>query len=290
MDLRWKTSVSATCLHAAACQRAKIGAADRQLAAALDGPAATLIRQIQDARWPVDDVLDQLASLSSMYENNRELVTRALGRLHFKGVEALVNRVAGAIADLEAAMLRAQPELVDELAVRGGPLREQWDARGPGMLKELARLTDEVIVPEAAEIVLVSPYAGGLGVAHAEQNRVTLEAVLVNPNPDFPESVRIAWLLGQLSSDLPKFADVIPGARRTRAFELAMLAPALAAGEAVELSRCDEAAIEAALDAWRLRRDLPADAGGRLWQWWNAWLDRSTDWAVAVAALDRLMV
>jgi hypothetical protein len=289
LDIRWKTSLSATCLHAAACRRAGIDAADVQLAAVLDNSGDALIAEITEAKWPVDDVLAQLATLSADFENNRELVSRALARLHFNTHEALISGVAGRIADLESALRRMQPDVAEELAVRGGPIREQWEARGPGMLRELGRLTDDAVVPEAAEIVLVSPYAGGHGCAHAAQNRVTLEAVLVNPHPHLPETLRIAWLLGQLNSDLPKFADALPGPRRTRAFELAMLAPTLAAGEAVELVACDESAVDAALDAWRLRGGLSADAGRQLWQWWNAWLDHPQRWPVAVAALGQMM-
>ena len=293
-EFRWRASLSATCMHAAACQRAGIAAADPALAAALDGPATALFGEIADGGLPVDDMVAQFASLSADYENNRELVTRALARLRIDPVETTVGRVAGAIADVEAALRRASPEIVEELAVRGGPIREQWEARGPGMLRELGRLTDATVVPESGEIVVVAPYAGGHGLAHAAQNRVTFEAVLVNPHPDLPETARLAWLVAQLNSDLPRFADVLPGGallggRGPAAFRVAMLAPALAAGEAVELTRCDEAMLDAAIDAWRLRDEVPADAASRVWAWWNAWLDRSTKWPVAVAALAELL-
>ena len=281
-------------MHAAACQHAGIAAADPQLAAALDQPVAALMGEIAVAEWPVDEVLAQLVPLSSDYENNRELVTRALVRLQIAAPEEAVGRVAGAIADVEAALRRASPEIVEELALRGGPIREQWEARGPGMLVNLARLTDPAVVPEAAEIVLAGPYAGGHGWAHAAQNRVTLEAVLVNPHSELPEAVRVAWLVAQLNSDLPLFADVIPPGRGPAAFALAMLAPALAAGEAVELTRCDEEMLGMAIEFWRVRYsgmgpELPADAAARVWQWWNAWLDHSKKWGVAVAALEGLM-
>ncbi len=286
LELRWKASLSATCLHAAACKHAGIAAAD-PLMAATDEPAAALVREIQDALWPVDDVLAMLAALSAEFENNRELVRRALARLRIDALDASVGRVAGAIADVEAALRRVRPEIVEELAVRGGPLKEQWEARGPGLLIEAARLTDAAVVPEAAEVVLVAPYAGGHGVAHPPQNRVTFEAVLVNPRPELPETVRLGWLLCQLNSDLPRFAEALPAGRSAAAFRVAMLAPALAAAEAVELARCDEAAIEGALDAWRL--EPPAESASMVWQWWNTWLDSGDKWPVAVAALEQML-
>jgi hypothetical protein len=298
-DIRWKASLSATCLHAAMCRRAGIVAANALPGEAIARPADALCQEIGNGGWSVEAVLSQLAALASEYENNRELVTRALARLQIDPVESVVGRVAGAIADLEAALRRVQPEIVEELAVRGRPLMEQWEARGPGMLNQLTRSTDELIVPETAEIVLVAPYAGGHGVAHAAVNRVTFEAVLVNPHAELPETVRLAWLLGQLNSDLPRFADALPtgtasgtfGATVFRAtvFRAAMLAPALTAGEVVELTRCDEATIEMAVDAWYLRDELPADAATRIWGWWQAWQDRPLKWPVAVAALGEML-
>jgi hypothetical protein len=293
-EIRWKASLSATCLHAALCRQAGIAAANALPGEAIQRPADALYDEIANGGWPVDALLSQLAALASEYENNRELVTRALTRLDIYSVESVVGRVAGAIADLEAALRRVQPEIVDELAVRGRPLMEQWEARGPGILNQLARSTDELIVPETAEIVLVAPYAGGHGVAHAPVNRVTFEAVLVNPHAELPETVRLAWLLGQLNSDLPRFADALPtgtasGTFGATTFRAAMLAPALTAGEVVELTRCDEAMIDTAIDAWRLRDEVPADAATRIWGWWEAWLERPLKWPVAVAALGEML-
>jgi hypothetical protein len=276
-------------MHAAACQRAEIAPADAALGAALDGPIAALLGELSVADLPVDEMVAQFASLSADFENNRELVTRSLARLWIDAAGETIGRVAGAIADVEAALLRMAPEVVEELAVRGLPLREQWEARGPGMLATIARLTDAAVVPESAEVVVVAPYAGGHGMAHPAQNRVTFEAVLVNPHAELPETVRMAWLVSQLNADLPRFADVLPGARGAAAFRVAMLAPALAAGETVELMRCDEAMLDAAIEAWRLRDALPADAASRVWAWWSTWFEGKGNWAVAVAALAEML-
>lgn len=288
-EIRWKSSLSAACMHAAACRWAGIAPADPPFAATLEAPAQALIDELSVTLWPVDEVLEQLASLSAEFENNRELVTRAVRRLNLSASDAAINAVAGAIADLEAAMRRAAPELAEELALRGGPLRQQWDARGPGLLVEAARLAEPAVVPDFAEVVLVSPYAGGHGAAHPAHNRVTFEAVLANPHAELPETVRLAWLLCQLNGDLPRVADPLPAGRAPAAVRLAVLAPTLAAAEVVELARCDEATVNAALDAWRLRAGLPADAGQRIWSWWQTWLDAPANWPVAVAALEQML-
>jgi hypothetical protein len=289
-ELRWKVSASATCLHAATCRAAGIPAANAELATALDAAADALSVELASVGWPVPEALRVLAELASEVDNNRQLVSRAAARLQPPlNDDATLVRLAGAISDLGAAMRLAQPQIEDELAVRVGPIREQWEARGPGMLREVARLTDEAVVPAAAEIVLVAPYAGGHGLAHAAHNRVTLEAVLVNPVAELPEAVRLAWLISQLNSDLPRFSDVLPAQAARLAMSFAMIPPVLAAAEAVELSRCDESTISLAVDVWRLLAEPPDAVASKLWTWWNAWLDRPKSWPVAVAALDRML-
>jgi hypothetical protein len=290
LELRWKASLSATCLHAAACRRAGLAAADAALEQAVGAAADQLGAELAAANWPMDAVLAQLAALAAEHENNRELVARCAARLRLPPVAgSVLVRVAGAIADLEAALVRTQPTLVDDLAVRGGPLREQWEARGPGLLREVARLTEDAVVPEAAEVVLVAPYVGGHGVAYAAYNRIVFEAVLVNPRPELPETVRLAWLASQLNSDLPRYGDVLPSGRAARAFRAATIPAVLSAAETVELTSAGGASIELALDAWRLGDQLPAGAADTLRSWWQTWLDHPASWPIAVAALDRML-
>lgn len=289
-ELRWKTSLSATALHAALCRAQGIPAADAALGSMLASAADALAGEIDAAQWPRIALLEQLTGLASELDNNRELVTRAAAKLHLPPRDpGLLVRIAGGIADLEATLLRQQPNLAEELAVRCGPLREQWEARGPGMLREIAQSTEAEVIPQAAEIILVSPYAGGYGLAHARQNRVTMEGVLFHPTPALPEPVRLAWLIAQLNSDLPRYGDLLPTGRASYVFAAAMAAPTLAAAQEVELATCDATTLATAYDAWGIAGDLPGDAPERVWNWWNAWLDQSATWPVAVAALGRLL-
>lgn len=289
-ELRWKTSLSATALHAALCRVRGIPAADAAFGNVMGPAADALAAEVDAAQWPRIALLEQLTGLASELDNNRELVTRAAAKLHLPPRDpALLVRIAGGIADLEATLLREQPDLAEELAVRCGPLREQWEARGPGMLLEIARLTEADVIPQAAEIVLVAPYAGGCGLVHARQNRVTMEGVLFHPVPALPEPVRVAWLISQLNSDLPRYGDWLPAGRASFVFATAMAAPTLAAAQEVELATCDETTLATAFDAWGIAADLPSDAPERVWNWWNAWSDQQATWPVAVAALERML-
>jgi hypothetical protein len=287
-ELRWKTSVSATCLHMAMCRAAHLPPADAQSSGDTERWLDALVAEITAIGWPPFAVLHEMTSLTVDIGNNRNLVDRVASQLQLSAGDAAARaRVAGAIADVETAVARLQPDLVSELESRVRPLREHWEARGPGILAEMRRLTDPVALPEAADVVLVAPHIGGYGAAHPRQNRVLLEAVLYHPLPQLPETLRLAWLLGQLNSDLPAIADALPAGRGFSAVKLAMIAPVLAAAEVVELGRCDEATIAVALGSWQPElKDTALPA--KLWAWWNTWLDRPAKWPVAVAALDQL--
>ena len=56
-ELRWKTSVSATCLHAAACCAHEMTPADAELAAIVKPAADALIVELNAAGWPTPAVL-----------------------------------------------------------------------------------------------------------------------------------------------------------------------------------------------------------------------------------------
>ena len=105
--------------------------------------------------------------------------------------EATVSTLADCLAAVLAAQRSALPQLDDELALRELPLREQWEARGPGILTHVAQLTESGLYPEEAEVLLVHPALGGGGAAHLPYNSVRIEAVLANPHADLPEVVRL---------------------------------------------------------------------------------------------------
>ena len=131
-------------------------------------------------------------------------------------------------------MVRHRPQLVDKLGVRGRPLQEQWETRGPGLLNNVAQRTAEGFVAHNGEVVLVNPLVGGHGRAHLANNRVTLEAVLANPHDALPETLRLGWLLTQLNVDVPMYSDPIPQFLLLRVASLACLSLALAGAESVE--------------------------------------------------------
>lgn len=180
--------------------------------------------------------------------------------------------------------------VADELPTRIGPLKMQWQARGPGMIAELARfiLGRDVSPPTVDDIQIlpVYPWAGGHVQPLPQSAAILVEAVLTDASPELPESVRLAWGHAQL------FSHTIFAAHRTRGdasiHALATIMPVLAAAETVQLARCDAATTERAITMW-LGNPPPADAVNTLVEWWNEWSRQleaaAADWPLAVSAL-----
>ncbi|MCA9258980.1 MAG: hypothetical protein KDA61_07260 [Planctomycetales bacterium] len=288
-ELRWSQSVLATCLHAALCRLERLYAVDAAVADQLGPPADRLLQEASSLVDDPSELLVHLASLAAEYDSNREIAMRALARTRGfdAGNERAVTCLAGAIGDLNAALQGVTPHLAADLEVRGRPLREQWEAYGPGLLRSVGRLTHENVVPEAASVVFVAPYAGGHGRAHLPTNRVLMEAVLYHPAPALPETLRLGWLLSQLNIDLPMFSDMLPPGSLIQVAQVAMAMATLASAQELELAVLDRSSLELALSTWRM--GLPSHASEQLLGWWNAYDPQRDRWSVALAALASLL-
>ncbi len=247
-----------------------------------------------------------LANLSAMLlqlaasgiEQNHALAKSALIKLNGEAAasDALVSNLAAWISSTERVYYdwhrgKNRTPLVDEITTRTAPLRQQWDARGPGMLREVGQLTEPWFVAEQATVVVVLPIVGGHGFAHLPVNHVTFEAVLTNPHAALPESVRLAWLLGQLPFDLSAVSEHVPAGRVAQLAQMAMLAPTLTAAEEVELAQCSEADIANAAIVWGLAStQVDAQQIARtIWQWWTTYQAGRVSWTIALTALDQLL-
>ncbi len=287
MELRWLASTSTSALHAADLLRRGRTLTDPAWQTQLEAPAAELARQLALYGDRAPQLWRHLLGLSAGVENNRQLAELALRKCFSNPGSIDAERIAGLIGQVEAAARRVRPQLADELILRARPLRDQWEARGPGLLKIMGRVDERLLVPRA-DVVLVHPVQGGGGAAHLLYNSVRFEGVLANPHADLPEVVRLAWLLAQLNQDLPAYSENLPAARLPELAALALMPVALAAGEHVELTRCDEAALQRAVEVWQ-GGDNSAATASVLLDWWQTWLEARPAWHVALAALDRML-
>jgi hypothetical protein len=289
-ELRWTTSFSTSCLHAAeAVARGQL-ITDVRMAEAIAEPAQRLRQSIHAAGLPRTVFWRHLVGLSATIQGSRELALRAATRVvGSAAAERLAPDLAACIAGVEGAVRLALPNLLEELSLRTRPLREHWEAIGPGLLRSVARWSDpELIVPEAT-VVLVHPSLGGGGAAHLPLNLVHLEAILTHPVPELPESLRLGWLLAQLNLEVPRFSERVRGAHLPVVAELAMLPVTLRAAEDLELLRLNTEVLDLALKTWQIVTPADLDPVDVVWRWWETYLDTRPRWEIALTALDRML-
>jgi hypothetical protein len=286
MELRWKISDSASCFHAAAMLALGRPLVDAELASALESPVADFAAECGNMGSDAGQLLDLLAMLGADVDNNQQLSALALTKLQGgRPSESSVAALARQITALEHAYLRIRPEIAEELALRSQPLRAQWEARGPGLLTQLANLTEAHLIAAGATAAIVQPVVGGFGAALIPSNLVRIEGVIADPLPHLPETVRLGWLLAQLNLDLPMFHDQLARDRVLDVGKLALVPAVLTAAEKVELVHDVERTLPAALTAWGLAEDLAPT----LLAWWDTYCISKPAWAVALAALDAML-
>jgi hypothetical protein len=286
IDLRWLVSTPASSLHAAAAMIGGAALVDRKSHAAIESETNLLRQDLVNAAIPPERFFEHAIPASTQFDSPARLVevvlTKILGPSDASGsVGALARRLVA----LQAAFDESNPAALDELELRSGPFRDQWEARGPGLMATLSRLTAPELLVESADAILVQPVLGGGGVAHPLYNSVRIEAVLANPMAELPEIARLGWLLSQLKLDLPKYQENLPPGRLLTIGPLAMIAPALAAAAEVELGRLDVSTLSTAVRAWS---GASADSA-ILMQWWETYQTDRPDWTVALGALSRML-
>ncbi len=293
MQIQWATSVAASTLHSAAWiaggHMSVDRLADTSLRESVDAANATLLDAGLKRGAPM--WLDRAATLAAAGIEGAATIAERLAAI-YRGTQAtplMQSSLAAAIANVLAAGMRQSTtrSFAEEIALRRGPIIEQWEARGPGLLRMLARLTEPELIVESARVALVMPVAGGHGVAHPPTNSVRFEAVLANPHPGLPEVVRLGWLLAQLQADLPPLVEHVPAGRADELMKLAMVPAVLAAAEEVELTESGPELVAAALKAWHLAEYT--NHTNDLCRWWETYANGQSEWRVALAALGSMV-
>lgn len=308
-QLRWHVGLGSAWLYAAereltAGDDAEItteAAAEEATFAAFHPEVASLAAYLAAQRIEPKPLLAQLAALAPSIDARRELAHAALTKLYGRArADSLAPPTAGAglvghMAACERAFAAAQPKLLEELRLRTGPLRELWEARGPGVLAGVGRRTDRTLIVESATVALVPPLSGtGGGEAYAPTNVVRFEAVLANPIGRLPETVRLAWLLSQLATDQIEFLMSLKTGSARELVAAAMLPAVLEAAADLEIVGDDPTLLEAAAEAWEIKVLAEPGRVELLRTWWsmagNNGRFASMPWNGRLGALDLMLV
>ncbi|MEQ1826029.1 MAG: hypothetical protein ABL921_08780 [Pirellula sp.] len=296
MQLTWTPNASVSALHAAesiCLYGSKL--TDRRVEQAIGGFAMELGNWIERST-PLDAsrFWGTLIGNSAIIESNSELALTVVRKTSMRlSDESAAKQLCGFLDDIEAAYNVLFPKFIEQVPLRAKPLQDHWLGYGQGLIAHLGRLTQKSLIVDQARVVLLQPVLGGYGFSHIENNLIRIEAVLTNPMVELPEIVRLAWLLAQLNLDLPMHSDPMGSHLVHRLAPLVMLAPVLAAAEVVELSKCDEAVAELAIEQWHIPVPREKDSAGAvvplLMDWWETYLQTRPSWNTAMQAFAKML-
>lgn len=135
---------------------------------------------------------------------------------------------------IDESLRRIWPRWESELPLRIGPLREQWEARGPGLIARMARRAGWGPWDWDQPVALVQPAWGGAGACATDAAQtIVLEALLTNADSQLPETLRLAWFIAQRALLAQRFPALEQGPSTLAA--VAALPLVLEAGHYVEL-------------------------------------------------------
>jgi len=229
-----------------------------------------------------------------------ELLEQACSGLPHHKLDTSLDCNADLLGDLESSYRRMYPKIDEQLMLRARPIQESWTGFGRGLMAHMKRLTRPDWIVREATVILVQPILGGDGIAFPKSKMFLLEAMLTNASPEIPEVLRVAWLASQMSADkltADKLAEATDSKslQQSRSLAIAMMMSTLAAGEVMELSRCDEATAAKALQLWRI--DVPESSHDADYEsiaktaitWWETYLQTRPEIGVSLIALNKML-
>lgn len=294
MQIEWQKSFSASALHAAyACHCLPNRVADPRLVQSLGEYAERLSAWfpprpavLRDAPW------SDLVVYGASIESNSELAACVASHASQANQNMQsIQRLAGLITDVEAAFKLLYPKHDEQSSLRTRPLQEQWLGYGSGLIAHLGRLTEKQFFQVPCNVIALQPALGGGGHTHPGHSAVSIEALMINPLAELPEVVRLAWLLAQNAILRDAASGALSDASRLRLIPLAMLPPVMAAAEVLELSKCNEAIAELAIEHWHIAvphsMDVASELIPSLMDWWETYLQTRPTWELALKALSK---
>lgn len=290
MQLRWIASPDASALYAADAVRRGRPFTDDSVVESIREPA-NKIHECFEMVGSSDRLWRNLVALAVDIRSNQALAEMTFRKSFAieKISPSLLIEVSAWIAEVKTATKEAIARRGDVLANRVGLLKQQWEARGPGLMKRVAWLSHEQVVIAGGIVGIVHPWCGGGGFGYFKGNIAIFEGLLVDAHDGLPEVLRLGWICSQLNLSLPMFCEEIHPDRFLQVAELAMLPVVLEAAEHVELARCDEATLKQAADAWLNHPPTSTDFWDTLFAWWETCRDGSTPWGIALRGLDQML-
>ena len=284
MKLQFKTDPDLSFLRACAVVATSGRAVDPKIEQATREAALVINERLDLAELNLQAFWQAMVGLGTIAEEvrvERSLLAAGCAEL---GVDSLAPAVRGRLADARLAFREQFPKLADQLPLRARPLKELWEASGPGTLKEIGRRTVAKLIPPRVTVHLIQPVRGGDGGLLMDIDAVWMEAVLSNPHPAIPETLRVAWLVARKGLDRGEPSQLLTPVRWSRAAALALVPIVLSAAEELGTCEASEANIAIASQLWIGEGDVT-----QLLNWWKQMRERELPLPVAIKALDKMM-
>lgn len=274
MHVNWKPNITSSALHTAlACWKRTGRVVDPEVLATMLPCAKQL------GLW-----------IDENFANNPDVCWNALiSDCDRPQLDSTRSRMlASLITDVEAAFRDLFPKYIDHSSFRFRPLQEQWLGFGRGLMSHWKRLTARNSLPDACTVIGLQPILGGFGWAYPDRQLVCMEAVLTNHRPQLPEVVRLGWLVAQLEAETWKSMESNPQHLPSSSLPLALIPSILAAAEEIELARCDQSTVTAAIETWLCDTSPSASHGlaDTLLKWWQSVLSEPSDWESRLRSLE----
>jgi hypothetical protein len=302
MQLHWKPNLSTSALHAAeACWRYPEQVNDPEVLSTMRPYGERLGRWITELHavekhGPVEPqgFWDTLITTGSAIDSNRELAAAVLRNRQVLDTDgSLGSLLADLITDVEAAFRQLFPRYDEQSAFRFRPLQEQWLGYGRGLMNQWKRLVRQDALVDRCTVIGLQPILGGFGKAHPDSDLVRIEAVLTNARPELPEVIRLGWLLAQMECESSELFLRDVSVDLPTLIPLATIPSILAAGQELELTRCDSTHVALAIKHWHVsspcaplsETESPSKLASSLLAWWNSSERAQAPWQASVQML-----
>ena len=293
VSIRWTTDAQLSSIQAARVVATGSVCADRKTEQALATPITEINNRLLSASLDIGQFWQSLMNESVFDFGEQRACEIALMHSGCSELqlEQIANVIVNRLGESRMAFQGRFPKLVEQLDLRGRPIREHWDTVGPGLLGSIAKQIwanspPADWWPTKVNGVLVQPMRGGDGGIDVESCKFWIEALLTNVDPQVPEVLRVAWLVTQLAIEIhtqersSENSGSIPWAIGT-------VPLVLTAAKDLEILRGDELPIESAMQLWGLGDHNVAKIVS---QWWQQQQKSPTPMPVGLKQLDQMLI
>lgn len=210
MKLQWIPSTTLSLLRTAHWVSRRRELKDTSLQQAITEPVHTITERLMSASVDPAIYWDHLIEEVVAHDNDVELTPAICEIALLRGGHSDLqsDQVALAIYRGLETCRRAHrtrsPKLADQLRLRYAPLKQAFEAYGPGLVRTIGKQiwngsppTDWW--PRRVSVHAVQPIATGAAGASGQQTSVWIEAVLTDIDPDVPEWLRLVYQLTQMA-------------------------------------------------------------------------------------------